>query len=389
MKAMTLVGFAMTLAACSSSSSVAQDYDPNRGVPAYGGRLRVPQGFAVADFAQVRGGRFMTLGPDGSVYVSQPGDGTVTRLVDANGDGAAESTMVAVSGLNRPHGLAFHKGYLYIANTNGVVRVALDAKGIPTGSPQAVNSYEGGSGHITRTIVFGPDSGMYVSIGSSCNICEESNPQRATVMRFDENGSNGRVFSKGLRNAVGMAVDPATNELWVSQHERDNLQPDHQNLPADEINILRDGGDYGWPYCHDDREPNPEFNDRARCASTIPPALRMQAHSAPLGITFLAKATNLPDDWRGDAVLAFHGSWNRDVPTGAKVVRIRIRDNRPVAAEDFITGWQTADGNRWGRPVDILVYKDGSLLVSDDFAGKIYHVWRAAGAGGKAGATGR
>ena len=197
-------------------------------------------------------------------------------------------------------------------------------------------------------------------------------------MRYDANGGNGRVYSSGLRNAVGIAMQPVTKQIWVTQNERDNIAPDHEDLPPEEINILQDGGDYGWPYCYGNRvaSPDREFNDPARCARTIAPALEMQAHSAPLGITFLDRATMLPADWRGDAIVAFHGSWNRTVPTGAKLVRVRIRDGTPVSYEDFITGWQGPNGRRWGRPVDVMVHTDGSLLISDDAAGAIYRVTR-------------
>jgi glucose/arabinose dehydrogenase len=217
---------------------------------------------------------------------------------------------------------------------------------------------------------------MYVSIGSSCNICTEKDSDRAAVVRFDADGKNGRVYSRGLRNAVGMAVEPTTQQLWVTQNERDNLRPEHEDRPPEEINILRDGADYGWPACHSDRVPNPEYNDAPRCAATVPPALPMQAHSAPLGIAFLTRATKLPPEMRGDALVAFHGSWNRSEPTGAKVVRVRVQDGKPIGYEDFITGWQGSDGRRWGRPVDVLVAKDGSVLISDDQAGAIYRVWR-------------
>ena len=337
-------------------------------------RLSAPAGMTVTTYARVPGARFMVLGPDGAVYVSQPRAGQIVRLVDANGDGVAESQTVVLSGLNQPHGMAFHKGAFYVANTDGVVRVALGAGGIPTGTGTYVNHVSGGSGHSTRTIVFGPDSAMYVSVGSSCNLCVEEQPDRATVMRFDESGANGRVYSRGLRNAVGVAVNPQTKAIWVTQNERDMIPPDHEDLPPEEINILQDGGDYGWPYCYGDRVPNPEYHDQARCNATIAPALRMQAHSAPLGIAFLDRATKLPSAVRGDALVAFHGSWNRDVPTGAKVVRIRIANGKPTAAEDFITGWQNAKGGRWGRPADVLVAKDGAVLVSDDQSGTVFRV---------------
>lgn len=320
----------------------------------------------------------LALGPDGAVYASRPRAGEVVRLVDADGDGAAERHEVVVQGLDLPHGLAFHGGWLYIANTGAVVRVRLDSAAgmVATAAPERLATYSAKDGHWTRTVLFGADSAMYISIGSSCNVCEERDPERATVMRFAPDGTGGRIYARGLRNAVGMAVHPASGAIWVTQHERDNLEPDHQDLPHEEINILQDGGDYGWPYCHGDRVPNPEYKNQSRCDSTLPPAFTMQAHSAPMGMTFLDRATAFPDEYRGDALIAYHGSWNRNVPTGAKVVRLRIADGKPTAVEDFIVGWQGDDGKRWGRPVDVLVHADGSVLVSEDKDGVIYRVTR-------------
>ena len=384
-----------------------------RMVSALGGKLRVPEGFKVAVFADsVQNARFMAIGPDGAVYVSQPRagrsgggrgaanatpataqyyGGQVTRLVDQNRDGTADQREL-IATVEGAHGLAFHNGHLYIAGLRGVHRMKLDASGKPSGTPEQLNTYPYTRGHSTRTIVFGRDGAMYVSIGSSCNICIEESPELAAVMRYDADGKNGRLYSAGLRNAVGMAVHPTTGEIWVSQHERDNLQPDYQNLPHEEINILRDGGHFGWPYCHGDRIANPDSVVRDSvaagiCQRTLAPALALQAHSAPLGLTFLDRATNLPAEYRGDALLALHGSWNRTVPVGAVVVRIRTRDGKPVGYEEFMTGWQGegVEGrapNRWGRPVDIVVNRDGSLLVSDDGQqgtgniGAIYRVYR-------------
>jgi len=182
-----------------------------------------------------------------------------------------------------------------------------------------------------------------------------------------------RPYSIGLRNAVGLAVNPATQKIWVTTHERDNLGDD---IPPEEIDILEDGGDFGWPYCWGNKQPNPEYKVPGRCDTTIPPALMMQAHSAPLGITFLTKATQLRPEYRGDALVVFHGSWNRTVPTGAKVVRVRISEGRPVSYEDFVRGWQDASGHRWGRPADVLVTGDGAVLISDDTGNNIYRVHR-------------
>ena len=341
------------------------------------GRLTVPAGLKVTYFARdLDGVRFMAVAPDGALYASQPGRGRVVRLPDANRDGVADSVMVVVTGLNQPHGLAFHKGALYVAAADGVVRVTLGADGKATGSPLYVNRYSGGGGHWSRTIVFGADSAMYVSVGSSCNLCVEQSSDRAAVLRFDEDGSGKRVYASGLRNAVGLAVEPSTGALWAAQNERDNLPPDHENLPPEEINILTDGGDYGWPYCYGDRVPNPEFNDSARCAKTIPPAAKLQAHAAPLGMSFLTRATLLPDEYRSDLLVAYHGSWNRDMPTGAKVVRVHVSGGQPGAVEDLITGWQRPDGSRWGRPVDVVVASDGSVMISDDTGDAIYRLSR-------------
>ena len=383
-------------------------------VPALNGKLRVPEGLRISVFADsVQNARFMASGPDGAVYVSQPRagriggrgrggggaatagaeyfGGQVTRLVDRNNDGSADEREM-IARVEGAHGLAFHNGYFYIAGLRGVHRMKLDATGKPAGQPEQLNSYPYTRGHSTRSIVFGRDGGMYVSIGSSCNICIEESPELAAVVRYDADGRNGRVYSSGLRNAVGMAAHPTTGEIWVSQHERDNLRPDHQNLPHEEINILRDGGHFGWPYCHGDRVANPDsvVADSVAagvCQRTLAPALNLQAHSAPLGLTFLERATHLPAEYRGDALLALHGSWNRAVPVGAVVVRIRARDGKPVGYEEFITGWQGESQpgqapNRWGRPVDIVVHRDGSLLVSDDGQqgsaniGAIYRVHR-------------
>lgn len=377
-------------AACSSSGMTQEGRAPQLTQSTLNGTLWAPAGFSVREFAKVDHVRMMTLGPDGAVYVSRPRDGEIVRIVDADSDGVGESQSVVVSGLNRPHGLTFHDGWLYIANTGAVVRVRLDPSAgmVAKGAAETVATYSPMGGHWSRTVVFGADGAMYVAIGSSCNLCEEKQPDRAAVMRYDVNGANtangangakganGRVYASGLRNAVGLAVHPITRALWVTQNERDNLPPEHEDLPYDEINILRDGANYGWPYCHGDRVPNPEYHDQSRCDSTVPPALNLQAHSAPLGIAFLAQATQFPPDYQGDALVAYHGSWNRDVPTGAKVVRIRIKNGQPVAVEDFLVGWLAANGKRWGRPVDVLVHTDGSVLISDDQAGVIYRVSR-------------
>ncbi len=184
------------------------------------------------------------------------------------------------------------------------------------------------------------------------------------MTRYNLDGSGAHVFATGLRNSVGMAFHPTTGELWANNNDRDGLGDD---LPPEHLNILTDGKWYGWPRCYLPGKPNPEYSG-ADCSAVEPPAITVQAHSAPLGLVFYTGMT-FPTEYRGDAFMTYHGSWDRTIPTGAKVVRVRVANGRPTAVQDFVTGWQLADGSRWGRPVGVLVLPDGSLLVSDDEEG--------------------
>jgi len=328
--------------------------------------LHLPAGFKITVFAQdLRGVRYLTLGPGDVVYASRPSGGDVLKLPDANGDGVADSVVVVASGLNRPFGVAFRGDTMYVAEETSVRRFDPGA----AAPVSVVPRLPGGRGHSTRTVVFGRDGKMYVSVGSSCNICDESDSMRAAVLQFNRDGSAGRVFARGLRNSVGLAVNPATGALWATNNDRDNLGDD---IPPERINIIQDGKYYGWPQCYLPGQRNPEYPG-ADCSTVEPPAITFQAHSAALGLTFYT-ATAFPADYRGDAFVAYHGSWNRSVPTGAKVVRVQVENGRPVGIDDFVTGWQRPDGSRWGRPVSLVVAADGSLLVSDDMGGKIWRV---------------
>ena len=333
--------------------------------------VQVPQGFEVSIFAEgLLGVRMLELGPDDRLYAALSSAGEVVRF-DLNADGtAASGPAVVVSGLRQPYGLAFRNGDLYVGETHQVIRLTGPAftretiivPGLPTG------------GHWTREIEFGPDDGLlYVSVGSSCNLCEEGDARRAAVVRYTANGSGAEIIAEGLRNTVGLAFHPETGALWASQNERDRLGDD---VPAEELNILAPGGaveHFGWPYCYENRVPNPEYADPGRCVSTVPPALEMQAHSAPLGMVFY-DGNQFPAEYRGDLFLAFHGSWNRSEPTGYKVVRVRVENGQPVSYEDFAAGWLTGGGAVLGRPVAVEVGPDGSLYVSDDGVGRIWRV---------------
>lgn len=325
--------------------------------------LSVPGGFLIEVFADgLSGVRTLKTGPDGLLYAVLSEQGRIVRL-DPSGDGAADEV---VRGLGRPYGLAFHEGWMYVGETNQVVR--LRAPGYD--SPEVVVPDLPTGGHWTREIAFGPDGMLYVSIGSSCNVCEEADSRRAAVVRYRPDGSGEEVVAEGLRNAAGLAVHPESGAIWASQNERDMLGDD---LPPEEINILGDGEHFGWPYCYGDRTPNPEYRDQANvCRTTTPPALTIQAHSAPLGMVFYT-GDQFPDEYRGDLFVALHGSWNRSERTGYSLVRVRVQDGRPMSYEAFATGW-LADGRVSGRPVYPEVGPDGSLFLSDDGGGRIYRI---------------
>ncbi len=345
-----------------------------QGVPAgyvqqeiVGHTLTLPQGFTIGLYAEQLGGvRFMALGPDGDVYASLTGAGRVVRLGDSDHDGVADRVAIVAQGLNQPHGLAFRGDTLYVAETNRVVR--FDAPGAaPT---VVVANLPAGGGHFTRTILF-QDDRLFVSVGSSCNICDEQDPRRAAVARYNLDGSGETSFATGLRNSVGLAVNPATHEIWATNNDRDNLGDD---LPPDRVNLLREGGFYGWPFCYLPNQPNPEYQRTpGRCAEAIGPVVTLPAHTAPLGLAFYQGAM-FPPEYRGDLFVALHGSWNRSVPIGYEVVRVDIENGQPAGApQPFITGWLEGRGS-WGRPVDVLGLTDGSLLISDDEGGRIYRV---------------
>jgi len=347
--------------ACSSPPQSAGQ-DPNRS-------LRVPDGFHVSVFAdKLQGVRYLALGPGNAIYASQTASGLVVKLTDMNHDGLADSVVTVARGLHGPFGIAFRGDTMYVAEERDVLRFD------PSGSaPVTIISGIPSGGHSTRTILFGPppDGKLYLAVGSSCNICDERDSLRAAVSQFNRDGSGGRIFARGLRNSVGMAFHPTTGELWANNNDRDNLGDD---VPPEHVNILKDGRNYGWPQCYLPGKPNPEYGS-ADCSQVEPPVITVQAHSAPLGLAFYT-GTQFPREYRGNAFMTLHGSWNRTVPTGAKVVRVKVDSSghRATGVEDFVVGWQLPDGSRWGRPVGVLVLPDGSLLISDDTGGKIWRV---------------
>jgi glucose/arabinose dehydrogenase len=225
-----------------------------------------------------------------------------------------------------------------------------------------------GGAHTTRTVLFGADGRLYIAAGSSCNVCDETDPHRAAVWVFEADGIGGRLFARGLRNAVGLALNPWTGEIWATNNGRDFLGDDS---PPETVYVVQDGRNYGWPRCHAGVIVDPNMGGPGACSGVEKPIVEMQAHTAPLGLAFYT-AEQFPPQYRG-LFIALHGSWNRSVPVGYKVVYVPLLDGRVAGpAEDFATGWLRPDGSSWGRPVGVTVAADGSLLVSDDKGGFIY-----------------
>ena len=340
-------------------------------------RLTLPPGFHIAVFAQAPHARQMAFSPGGVLLVTDLSDGTVLAFPDAQHTGHAERTVSVLSGLNAPHGIAFHQGRLYVAEINAVRRYDWDEAQLRASNGQKIVDIPGsGGGHSTRTILFA-NGKMYVAVGSSCNVCVEDDKRRAAVTEYNEDGSGQRVFTSGLRNAVGLAINPKTNTIWATDNGRDWLGDD---LPPEEVNDLGPTvGNAGWPYCYGSRVPDRSQSKDYDCSKTIAPAVEMQAHSAPLGLLFYG-GEMFPPEYHGNLFVTFHGSWNRSVPTGYKVVRIKFNDKGEPQGppEDFISGWlrpgKTKKGVWMGRPVGLVVGPDGALYVSDDSAGVVYRV---------------
>lgn len=338
-----------------------------------GPRFTLPPGFAIDVFADGVGSiRLMAFDPAGTILVSEPSRGRVLTLPDKNGDARADAALTVVDGLDSPHGLAFKDGALYVAETGRVLRFRYDPAAMKASDQTVVvPNLPRGQQHWSRTVVFGPDGHMYVSVGSSCNVCRESDKRRAAVVRYNADGSGETIFASGLRNAVGLAFHPA-GVLWATVNERDWRGDD---APSEYVTEVKPGAFYGWPDCMavaGELKPDTRFDRNARCDGVTRATREIQAHSAPIGIAFYT-GTQFPPEYRGSAFVAYRGSWNRSVPTGYKVVVVRFRDGRPTAVEDFITGWLEG-ASSWGRPVDVIVGRDGALYVSDQGAGRIYRI---------------
>ncbi len=370
-------------------------------------RLTVPEGFAVRIYAKGLGGpRLMGVGPDGALYVAARGAGQIVRLADANNDGLADSNQIVASGLNGPHNVEWHDGALYVAENDKVSRLAdTDGDGSfdDAGEKTTITSnIPSGGGHSSRTLHFGPDGMLYVSAGSTGNNTVESDKRRATIMRFNPDGSiptdnpfaedatasRRPVWAEGLRNSVDFLWTPE-GRLWANHNGSDGLGND---APPEEIVIdVERGKHYGWPFCYtpslgavpagtaEVRDTRVAFAPPvASCADVTPALFTDAAHQAPLGMARYGQ-TQFPADYRGNLFVAYHGSWNADqTPRDCRVQMVVVRDGAPAEARGFLTGFRDSEqqecGAAWGRPAGVAVGARGELFVSDDRNGNIYRV---------------
>lgn len=324
--------------------------------------FKVPNGKKLDIFADLKNElpRVMIFDDSNNMIVSLTSKGKVVVLKDSNNDLKSDSETLLLAGLNKPHGLSFNNGYLYVAQSNKVSRYTYNSDNLQIGVEEILFNLPDGGRHFTRTIKI-YDGKLYTSVGSSCDVCVESNPFRATILVSNLDGSDLKVFAKGLRNTVFFDFDNS-GKMWGADMGRDNLG---DNLPPEEINIIEEGKDYGWPYCYSSNVKDTKFNTDTSisCDETSAPVYEIDAHSAPLGFVF---------DSSGNAYVALHGSWNSTIPVGYKVVKLNTFAGGVSGMEDYITGFISESGTVLGRPSGLVFDKNENLYIADDKSGFIY-----------------
>ena len=336
-------------------------------------RIRLPPGFTIELFAQVPSARGMALGKQ-AVFVGARSGGKVHAL-KLRGEGASlavEKVSVVASGLDMPTGVAFRDGALYVADVSRILRYdniesRLDA---PPSPAVVTDRLPSETHHGWKFIAFGPDGQLYVPVGAPCNVCERDTERYGLIHRMAPDGSKSEVFARGVRNSVGFDWHPETKELWFTDNGRDMLGDD---LPADELNHApRAGMHFGFPYCHQGDTRDPEYGQKRTCSEFTPPAQKLGPHVAALGMRFY-RGNQFPAEYKNQVFIAEHGSWNRSKKTGYRVSVVKVEGGRAVSYRTFAEGWLQGE-SVWGRPVDVLEMPDGSLLVSDDYAGAVYRI---------------
>ena len=332
--------------------------------------LNIASGFKLGLFADLGSSlpRLLEFDPKGVLFASIPAQGKIVALPDENKDGVADKIVNVLTGLNKPHGIAFAGGKIFIGESDKVVRYDYDPGSFGTSNKKVLFSLPGGGRHFTRTIKVHEDK-IYTSVGSSCDTCVEEDTNRSTILVSGIDGSGLRIFAKGLRNTVFFVFDKE-GRIWGNDMGRDFLG---DNLPPDELNIIEDGKDYGWPFCYGDKVRDSKFmpgTNQDYCSKTQPPAYKYPAHIAPLGLSFIDSSLFEKSD-QGDILASFHGSWNSSTPVGYKIVTLNVEGGRVTGMEDFITGF-IKGSEVLGRPVDLAFAENGTLFISDDKAGAVY-----------------
>ena len=331
--------------------------------------LKIPEGFSIDIFAKdLDGPRDLVFDDTGNLLASIPSKG---RIVAISNQGEVTEIL---ANLTRPHGLALYGTKLYVAQETKVSRYNWNPQDLSATLDKMLFSLPAGGRHFTRSIAFKNDGTMFISIGSTCDVCKEKDPFSAAVIVSDKDSASPRIFARGLRNTVFITVNGDTQKLWGTEMGRDFLG---DNLPPDEINIIEDSKDYGWPSCFGDRTVDLKFDPDASqdaCRNTQPPLYKLCAHCAPLGLAFI-NSKQFPEGWQGDLLVAFHGSWNSSKPVGYKVVKLKVKGDNIIGEEDFISGFLKG-AQTIGRPAGLAFGPDGSLYISDDKAGVIYRLWR-------------
>ncbi|MBI1319343.1 MAG: sorbosone dehydrogenase family protein [Candidatus Hydrogenedens sp.] len=338
--------------------------------------LNAPDGFKIAIYAEdVDGARSLAVSPKGTVFIGTRGADHFYAVEDKDGDHVAETVHTLGSGLNSPNGMVFHDGALYVAEISRILKYNdienhLDALPEPE---VVIDTLPTEEHHGWKYMAMGPDGKLYFNIGAPCNLCnkEEEDERFATISRVNTDGSDFEIVARGVRNSVGITWDPTTGQMWFTDNNRDLMGDDR---PACELNHATEQGQhFGFPYCHQGDLPDPEFIADRDCSEFTPPALKLQAHVAPLGLKFYT-GTMFPEEYRGAIFVAEHGSWNRSIPIGYRIAVVKPdADGNCTSADTFIDGWLRRL-LAWGRPVDILFLEDGSMLVSDDKGGVLYRI---------------
>jgi glucose/arabinose dehydrogenase len=338
-------------------------------------RIRLPQGFDIELVARVPGARELTFGTNGTLFAgSNQGSVYAIAASDLRPDAQQPAVVRTIAkGLRQPVGVAFRDGALYVSAVSRILRID-DIEGRLERPPDPVvvsDRFPTDGHHGWKFIAFGPDGKLYVPVGAPCNICEPDPDRYANIMRMNADGSGLETFARGIRNSVGFDWNPRTREMWFTNNGRDLLGDDS---PPDTLNrAARPGEHFGYPYCHAGTIPDPEFGAKKSCKEYQAPAQALGAHVAALGMRFYT-GTQFPEQYRGQIFIAEHGSWNRSHKVGYRVTLVRLdAEGRAVAYEPFAEGWLQNE-TAWGRPADVQVAPDGSLLVADDSAGAIYRI---------------